>query len=132
MDICTFIGTIGLFLTLFLLFARFLPMIAISEVKGVASPGETSFAGQEAEGNAPMNRCPDPADLIAQMKDKLGIGADKVYAVMGEFSEPDDLVEAGRKIREHGLYQDRRHDAVSRCTASTRPSAFRIPRSAGS
>ncbi len=34
-DICTFIGSIGLFLTLFLLFARFLPMIAISEVKGV-------------------------------------------------------------------------------------------------
>ncbi|BDC48233.1 polysulfide reductase chain C [Bryobacterales bacterium F-183] len=34
-DICTFIGTIGLFLTLFLLFCRFLPIIAISEVKGV-------------------------------------------------------------------------------------------------
>jgi Ni/Fe-hydrogenase subunit HybB-like protein len=34
-DIWTFIGTIGLFLTLFLLFMRFLPMIAISEVKGV-------------------------------------------------------------------------------------------------
>ena len=28
-DICTFVGTIGLFLTLFLFFARFLPMIAI-------------------------------------------------------------------------------------------------------
>jgi len=34
-DILTFTGTFGLFLTLFLLFARFLPMIAISEVKGV-------------------------------------------------------------------------------------------------
>jgi Ni/Fe-hydrogenase subunit HybB-like protein len=34
-DIWTFIGTFGLFLTLFLLFMRFLPMIAISEVKGV-------------------------------------------------------------------------------------------------
>ena len=34
-DMCTFAGTIGLFLTLFLLFARFLPMIAMSEVKGV-------------------------------------------------------------------------------------------------
>jgi len=29
----TFIGTFGIFLTLFLLFMRFLPMIAISEVK---------------------------------------------------------------------------------------------------
>ena len=34
-DILTFMGTFGLFLTLFLLFARFLPMIALSEVKGV-------------------------------------------------------------------------------------------------
>lgn len=34
-DILTFVGTFGLFLTLFLLFIRFLPMVAISEVKGV-------------------------------------------------------------------------------------------------
>lgn len=34
-DILTFVGTFGLFLTLFLLFMRFLPMIAICEVKGV-------------------------------------------------------------------------------------------------
>jgi molybdopterin-containing oxidoreductase family membrane subunit len=34
-DICTFAGTMGLFLTLFLLFLRFLPAIAMSEVKGV-------------------------------------------------------------------------------------------------
>jgi molybdopterin-containing oxidoreductase family membrane subunit len=34
-DICTFVGTLGLFMTFFLLFIRFLPVIAISEVKGV-------------------------------------------------------------------------------------------------
>jgi Ni/Fe-hydrogenase subunit HybB-like protein len=34
-DIFTFIGTHGIFLTLFLLFIRFLPMVAMSEVKGV-------------------------------------------------------------------------------------------------
>lgn len=38
-------------------------------------------------------------DLI---KDKLGFGDDKLYGVIGEFSEPDDLVEAGRKIRQMG------------------------------
>lgn len=36
-DIGMFIGSFGLFLTLFLLFCRFLPVIAISEVKGVIS-----------------------------------------------------------------------------------------------
>ena len=34
-DIMTLVGTFGLFLTLFLLFVRFLPMIALSEVKGM-------------------------------------------------------------------------------------------------
>jgi hypothetical protein len=34
-DISTFLGTFGLFFTLFLLFIRYLPMVAISEVKSV-------------------------------------------------------------------------------------------------
>jgi len=34
-DVCTYLGTFGLFFTCFLLFLRFLPLIAISEVKGV-------------------------------------------------------------------------------------------------
>jgi len=34
-EICTFIGSFGLFFTMFFLFVRFLPAIAISEVKGV-------------------------------------------------------------------------------------------------
>jgi hypothetical protein len=36
------------------------------------------------------------------MLDKLGIGEDKVYGVIGQFSEPDELVAAGRKIRSMG------------------------------
>jgi hypothetical protein len=39
---------------------------------------------------------------IEQIKDKLGVGDDKIHAVMGEFSDPHDLVKAGRKIREMG------------------------------
>jgi molybdopterin-containing oxidoreductase family membrane subunit len=34
-DICTLIGSFGLFMTLFLLFCRYLPMIAIAEVKAI-------------------------------------------------------------------------------------------------
>jgi len=33
-DILTYLGTFGLFFTLFLLFVRWIPMIAIAEVKG--------------------------------------------------------------------------------------------------
>jgi molybdopterin-containing oxidoreductase family membrane subunit len=39
-DMCTYIGTFGLFFTCFLLFIRFLPMIAISEVKGVTAQAD--------------------------------------------------------------------------------------------
>ena len=34
-DVCTFIGSFGLFFTLFLLFLRFLPVISIAEIKNV-------------------------------------------------------------------------------------------------
>ena len=37
-----------------------------------------------------------------ELKDKLGLGPDKVWGVIGEFSEPEDLVVAGRKIKEMG------------------------------
>jgi Ni/Fe-hydrogenase subunit HybB-like protein len=40
-DISTFAGTFGVFLTLFLLFVRFLPMVAMAEVKGVMPQAKT-------------------------------------------------------------------------------------------
>lgn len=39
---------------------------------------------------------------LEQIKDKLGIGPDKVYAAMGSFETPEALVKAGRKVREMG------------------------------
>lgn len=56
-DICTFIGTLGLFFTLFLLFCRYLPMVAIAEVKTVLPDAhahdEHGHAGDAAHGPAP-------------------------------------------------------------------------------
>ncbi|MDX2150954.1 MAG: NrfD/PsrC family molybdoenzyme membrane anchor subunit [Bryobacteraceae bacterium] len=46
-DMLTFFGTFGLFLTLFLAFVRFLPMIAISEVKGIMPHGKAHAAHSE-------------------------------------------------------------------------------------
>jgi molybdopterin-containing oxidoreductase family membrane subunit len=34
-DVLTFVGSFGLFMTLFLLFVRFLPIVGMAEVKGV-------------------------------------------------------------------------------------------------
>lgn len=43
-----------------------------------------------------------PEMMIAEFKDRLGIGEDKVYAAMGEFATPEELVAAGRKIKDMG------------------------------
>src|SRR5271154_2209857 len=44
----------------------------------------------------------DTTRLPNEVREKLGIGDDKVYGVIGEFGDPHDLVHAGRKIREMG------------------------------
>ncbi len=44
-DVATFVGSFGLFFTLFLLFAKFVPVIAISEVKGVMPEADPHHGG---------------------------------------------------------------------------------------
>ncbi|MGD9899711.1 MAG: NrfD/PsrC family molybdoenzyme membrane anchor subunit [Calditrichaceae bacterium] len=50
-DIGIFIGSFGLFFSLFLLFIRFLPMIAISEVKGVLPQADPHHNGHNGGGH---------------------------------------------------------------------------------
>jgi len=48
-DVSIFVGSFGLFFTLFLLFIRFLPMIAISEVKGVLPQADPHYHHKAVE-----------------------------------------------------------------------------------
>lgn len=48
-DVFTFIGSFGLFLTLFLLFLRFVPMVAIAEVKGVLPAADPHYYGEHED-----------------------------------------------------------------------------------
>lgn len=48
-----------------------------------------------------MNTTKMPLDLEI-IKERIGLGADKIYAVMGEFDNPEDLLVAGRKMHEMG------------------------------
>ena len=49
-DILTFIGSFGLFMTMFLLFCRFLPIIAISEVKGTMKEADPHYGHDDSHG----------------------------------------------------------------------------------
>jgi len=58
-DIWTYIGTLGIFTSLFLLFIRFLPMIAMSEVKTAvpeADPHQTVPAPSVSPGGKERTR----------------------------------------------------------------------------
>jgi Ni/Fe-hydrogenase subunit HybB-like protein len=61
-DVGVFTGTIGVFFTLFLLFMRWLPMVAMAEVKGTMPQADPHF-GHEDEGHAPhgASEVPDTA-----------------------------------------------------------------------
>jgi molybdopterin-containing oxidoreductase family membrane subunit len=52
-DILTFLGSLGLFLTMFLLFMRFLPMVAIAEIKGVADEHSRGHDDADAPNDPP-------------------------------------------------------------------------------
>jgi hypothetical protein len=49
-----------------------------------------------------MSDTKSPDVMIAELKEKLGIGEDKVHAAIGAFDSPDELVEAGRKVKAMG------------------------------
>jgi Ni/Fe-hydrogenase subunit HybB-like protein len=49
-DVMTFAGTHGIFVTLFLLFVRFLPMVAIAEVKGVLPEADPHYVSVQIPG----------------------------------------------------------------------------------
>ena len=67
-EIWTFVGTFGIFLSLFLLFMRFLPMIAMSEVKIVTPAADPhaympgTHTGIDAHHRVESSTPLDPAD----------------------------------------------------------------------
>ena len=66
------------------------------------------------------------AQAIEDLKNKLGIGADKTYAVMGAFGTPEELLAAGKKIYGMGY---RKLDAMSPFPVHGIDDAIGIPRS---
>jgi molybdopterin-containing oxidoreductase family membrane subunit len=59
-EVGTFIGTFGLFFTLFLLFTRVLPIISIGEVKSVLGFARDDHAPESAKPTRPAHPEPEP------------------------------------------------------------------------
>jgi molybdopterin-containing oxidoreductase family membrane subunit len=117
-DVCTYLGTFGLFFTCFLLFIRFLPMIAASEVKGVTPQGDPHhpLGGAKAMDlteeedhkatEAKPHGTTQPASSHIISGDPAGppenSGA-KSYGMLAEFLNPADLLRAAAKVRNAGF-----------------------------
>ena len=95
-DILTFVGTFGLFMTLFLLFLRFVPLIAIAEVKSVIPQGDPDHPlASRKEGAA-------EAAAATAVPTVVGEG-EKAFGILAEFETSAEIKQAATKIRDAGF-----------------------------
>ncbi len=86
-DRATFLGTIGLFLTLIILFIRVLPMLSIFELRHLLAEHKPAEA---AAGHPPA-----PAEKQTALASEIPTGP--LYGLMAEFTEPEALLSSARQ-----------------------------------
>ncbi len=98
-DVATLIGSFGLFFTLFCLFVRYAPMVAMAEVKGVL-PGSHPHHGEE-ESEAEFEAPPTAATVAEAAKE----GAEKPSGagLLAQFEGPGELLKAANQVRKAGF-----------------------------
>ena len=118
-EVLTLVGSFGLFLTLFLLFCRWLPMVAMAEVKGVLGQGHGEGErgrGGEGETRTPgtvgsaMRGVPDRADQERHGGRSLQASPLPVspspplplYGVLAEYDSSGAPLAAANRVREAG------------------------------
>lgn len=107
-DWSLFVGTLGLFATLFFVFIRFLPAVSIFEVREQIDHERRRQARAPQNGDAESATAKSTAEKRA-VTSELTEGDDQ-YGVMGEYDDAQSLLEAARGARDAGF---RRMDAYS-------------------
>ncbi len=104
-DVCTYLGTFGLFFTCFLLFVRFLPLVAASEVKGVTPQADPHhpLGGAKA-----MKSTAEPEMFYGLAGPAPGgpgaaVKSPEPYGLLAEFGSVAEVLEAAKKIRAAGF-----------------------------
>jgi Ni/Fe-hydrogenase subunit HybB-like protein len=121
-DVATLAGTFGLFLTLFVLFVRFVPVMSMSEVKGVLS-GEEPEATVTAEHSQDSDRA--PAGIVLMRPRSVN-----VQWLVGAFDEAAALRRACEDLRAAGVHAFDAHTPfpVGGLTRSMRLGPSKLPR----
>jgi hypothetical protein len=93
-DYLQLLGGFGLFTTLFLIFVRFLPMVAISEVKACLPAADPHLASHGEQGQAAV----DTLRAAPEVRPIAG----PAYGVLARFAGPAELLAAARRLRSAG------------------------------
>jgi Ni/Fe-hydrogenase subunit HybB-like protein len=93
-DYLQLIGGFGLFLTLFLIFVRFLPMVAISEVKTCLPEADPHHRVNHVQGELAVD--------ASQAEPEVRPISGPIYGVLARFAGPAELLDAARKLRSAG------------------------------
>jgi len=120
-DWATFIGTLGFFTTLMLLFIRFLPVITMFEVREDAYHGRFLPEAPAAEPPVAASHDEEQQPMLAGV-----IPEEQVYGMVAEFASPDDLIHAARQVRDADY---RRVDGFSPFPIAELTEALRMRRS---
>jgi molybdopterin-containing oxidoreductase family membrane subunit len=102
-DVLQLVGGFGLFTVPFLLFIRFVPMVAISEVKACL-PAANPHHGEDSHGHPQAETTPDEFGTVEGDLDEW------TYGAQASFAGPAELLAAAQKLYERGY---RRFDAHS-------------------
>ncbi len=104
-DICTYVGTFGLFFACFLLFVRFLPMVAASEVKGVTPQADPHHPLGGAKARAGVPGAAPNVTASHPIADNPAVPAcvSKPYGILAEFDTPADILRAANQVRNAGF-----------------------------
>ncbi len=109
-DMLTFTGSFGTFITLYLLFMKFLPQFAMSEIKNVmpqASPAPSPAGGCGGVGEPGRWRehITHPRHPRREVRHEQGLPDSRRQADLrpdGEFATPADIYHAAEKVRDAG------------------------------
>jgi Ni/Fe-hydrogenase subunit HybB-like protein len=93
-DYLQFVGGFGLFTTLFVIFIRFLPMVAISEVKACLPQADPHHKADPPQ--------PESSAVNDGPKLQVRTPAGPVFGLLSRFAGPGELLEAVRRLRQAG------------------------------
>ena len=117
-DYLQFVGGFGLFTTFFMIFIRFLPMVAISEVKACLPEADPHHRPDHPQAAHTVDK--------SQTESEIRPPAGPVYGLLARFSGPGELVGAVRKLRAAGY---RNMDSYSPFPIHGMERALRLSRS---